>query len=250
MPRLYKAILERHEAGLWPAEIARQTGFSQVWIAKEPEMSETTKYALFWNGGWQPNEDELADLSFAEFLAECATEFGPPIAWAAEWPARRGGSWDCERLRAESIAAGRRIDRIDGKCCTARGFTEQPSMQRTGPSCAEQEEIWALQTAAACAATAAASAATAAANVATAGLTFPSGATVLTSGNTIVGRIDPNAGMVERDQRPAFTSELRTPFDAFKGFTVTGGGGNHAQDRSFAGLRLDAPGRFVAPRAI
>lgn len=83
-----------------------------------------------------------------------------------------------------------------------------------------------------------------------AALRFPSGSTVLTQGGAIVGRIDPNAAMAERDTRPAFTSEHRRDFDPFADFICTSGGEQPAQSRSFAGLSLDGPGSFIAPRAF
>lgn len=48
-----------------------------------------------------------------------------PVAWAAEWPIADGGERDKEILRAESIAAGRVIELVDGRY-VARGVPPSP----------------------------------------------------------------------------------------------------------------------------
>jgi hypothetical protein len=75
-------------------------------------------FSLFWKDGWQPNDEpEYEGLSLEEFVQAATNEFGAPFAWAARFPVDYTGSgrsaW--ESLRAESIAAGRLIDCIDGK---------------------------------------------------------------------------------------------------------------------------------------
>ena len=59
-----------------------------------------------------------------------------PVAWSDEWTKRSGGAKHKDELLAESIAAGRTIEKIDGKY-VARGIPEEKSLVAIVNECRE-----------------------------------------------------------------------------------------------------------------
>jgi hypothetical protein len=80
-------------------------------------METQTKYTVFCEDGYWPagEGDVPGDLSGAIEYAVNEEDGYPPIAWAAEPVNNYGGTKHWAVLRAESIAAGRTIEMVDGK---------------------------------------------------------------------------------------------------------------------------------------
>jgi hypothetical protein len=76
-----------------------------------------TKFTVFYEGGFL-TDGNCGCHALEDFLTETVVGGMPPIAWAPvcywDW-ARENPGRDCDELRAESIAAGRTIELIDGK---------------------------------------------------------------------------------------------------------------------------------------
>jgi hypothetical protein len=86
---------------------------------------------LFDDGGFQHNEEdqsEFADASLEQIIERSVRRWPRvvPIAWATEWPSYVKGVHD---LRAESIAAGRLIEKV-GDRYIARGVEEEKKTNR------------------------------------------------------------------------------------------------------------------------
>jgi hypothetical protein len=80
-------------------------------------METQTKYTVFCEDGYWPagEGDVPGDLSGAIEYAVNEEDGYPPIAWAAEPVNNYGGTKHWAVLRAESIAAGRTIELVDGR---------------------------------------------------------------------------------------------------------------------------------------
>jgi hypothetical protein len=78
---------------------------------------EQTKYTVFYQGGFL-TDGNCGCHALEDFLTAEVIGGMPPVAWAPvcywDW-ARENPGRDCDVLRAESIAAGRTIELIDGK---------------------------------------------------------------------------------------------------------------------------------------
>jgi hypothetical protein len=80
-------------------------------------METQTKFTVFYQGGFL-TDGNCGCHALEDFLTETVVGGMPPIAWAPvcywDWAREKPGR-DCDELRAESIAAGRTIELIDGK---------------------------------------------------------------------------------------------------------------------------------------
>jgi hypothetical protein len=102
-------------------------------------METQTKYTVFCEDGYWPagEGDVPGDLSGAIEYAVNEEDGYPPIAWAAEPVNNYGGTKHWAVLRAESIAAGRTIELIDGKYVPRGVPVEAPkpaATERTRPA--------------------------------------------------------------------------------------------------------------------
>jgi hypothetical protein len=97
-----------------------------------------TKFTVFYQGGFL-TDGNCGCHALEDFLTETVVGGMPPIAWAPvcywDW-ARQNPGRDCDELRAESIAAGRTIELIDGKY-VPRGVPveDKPAVQEICPDC-------------------------------------------------------------------------------------------------------------------
>jgi hypothetical protein len=97
-----------------------------------------TKFTVFcMDGYWPAGKGKVpADLFGAIEYAVSEDADYPPVAWAAEPVSEHGGTKRWVELRAESLAAGRTIELIDGKY-VPRGVPveDKPAKQEICPDC-------------------------------------------------------------------------------------------------------------------